>query len=146
MKNSNITKLLAVVALFTILFTGVTFASNFSNETKIKTNAHNWQKQASIENYLSGIDGIDVGSFSWEKNTIKLKYDANKISSDMIVYSMVSDLNEAAEVVSDEKIESKNRNIQAEPIKKDELSKDKRTSSVPGNFDLKEEFEQKYGM
>jgi hypothetical protein len=146
MRNSNITKLFALIAIMTILFTGVASANTFSNETKIKTNASNWQKQASIENFLSGIEGIDSSSLYWEESTIVLKYNSDVISSDMIVYSMMSDLNEAAEVISDGKIEANNKDNQKEPAKKDKASENKQSSSSPSNFDLKTEFEQKYGM
>lgn len=101
------TKIFAVIIAF-FAITSVTLAGVSENlkKAEIKSSAFTFQQKLQLENLIWGINGIKDANYDLQRKVLTVKYDENRVTADMITYSIVTELGFSAEI--NEKTQNKN--------------------------------------
>ncbi len=104
---TKLTKIFAVIIAF-FAITSVTLAGISENlkKAEIKSSAFTFRQKLQLENLIWGINGIKDASYDLNEKVLTVKYDANRVTADMITFSIVTELGFSAEVL--EKKHNKN--------------------------------------
>lgn len=103
------TTLFAVI--LTVFAMSVTAYAKKTEDLKlaeIKTSAFTFEQKLKIESHIYEFDGIKEALYNTQTKKLTVKFDANQVTTDMMIYSIVNNLGYNAELISEKKFSPDN--------------------------------------
>jgi ABC-type uncharacterized transport system YnjBCD substrate-binding protein len=96
---------LLVIALAFFAVTASSFAkeNDATKKAEIKSSAFTFEQKLQIENLIWDMEGVEDAKYDTKTKILTVKYDSEKLTTDMMVYSITNNLGLSADVITDKK-------------------------------------------